>query len=984
MTVTSEPGGPRGGDRGGATAYEEVAGIEQVRVDAGRRTLTVTFSGTLPARLDRHSFRVEGGQRVTEIRILRVVRHTSAEAGGSPANRLTLTLDRPGDESTYRLRALGSGFRRGRDRAAFRFHPTDRGPAPAPSPEPAPRPSAWPAPAIDYLAKDFASFRRLLLERLALTLPKWTERRAPDVWVTLVELLAYVGDQLSYQQDAVATEAYLDTARLRTSVRRHARLVGYPMHEGCAARAVVCVQTDAAVPVRTADLAFTAFPVDGTPETAGPVLPLDLLVTSRRPVYRPMERREMVLRPEHNRIPLVPGSRAETHLPAGATRAGLLDGDGTERALRLVPGDLLVLEEVAGSGGDRGVGPGSGGDRGIGPDPARRQAVRLTRVTPDVDPASGTLLVDVEWADEDALTFPLRVGPADGPGRPRPTAVACGNALLVEQGIENTWLSGGGGEEIIQVPGPAEGQDAAPAPGDAVGPDAAVSSRDADGGPRTAAAARRARPFVTTLSGRHVTWSPPHPRPADLAAAQARQLTGLATRARNRLRDLHHSVTALSDEDRDFLDVLFGERQLRGLSDDDPGRVLGRLLSRFDELLEPKLRRLDALDRRARSGYVLDPEDTGWELAQTWGRAAAWAVHPDNPALHGSVRGALRPDPREAVPALRLHPPKDGVDGDDAGPPWTPRRDLLASGPCDRHVVGETDDDGVLALRFGDGRSGAAPRPGTRLCAEYRIGNGQEGNIGAEAVNRIASRVPGALEHVTGVRNPLPATGGTDPEPVAEARLAAPREPFRGLLRAVTAEDYATLAAGRSDVQRAAATLRWNGSWYEAEVAVDPLGAPDPSPRLLEEVRASLHRFRRIGHDVVTRPAVQVPLDVALDVLVGPHSIADHVRAELLRRLLPGRGPDGGPGFFDPDALTFGTPVRAGALIALCMSVPGVRNAEVTRLRRLHAPGEGTAAGVDVPPTGELRLRPLEIARLDADAAHPENGRLVLRVRGGR
>lgn len=973
MTVTSEPGSPGGRDRGGAAEYVEAAGIEQVRVDAGRRTLTVAFSGTLPARLDRNSFRVEGGQRVTEIRVLRVVRHTSEEAGCSSANHLTLTLDRPGDESTYRLRALGSGFRRGHDRAAFHFHPTGREPAPAPSaPEPVSRPSTWPAPAIDYLAKDYSSFRRLLLERLALTLPKWTERRAPDVWVTLVELLAYVGDQLSYQQDAVATEAYLDTARLRTSVRRHARLVGYPMHEGCAARTVVCVQTDAPVPVRTADLAFTAFPVDGAPETAGPVLPLDLLVTSRRPVYRPLERREVVLRPEHNRIPLFPGSRAETHLPAGATRAGLLDGDGTHRALGLAPGDLLVLEEVAGSGGDRGVGP----------DPARRQAVRLTRVTPEVDPASGTLLVDVEWGDEDALTFPLRVGPVDGPGRPRPAAVARGNALLVEHGIENTWLSGGVGEEIIQVPGPAEGQDTAPAPGDAVGPDAAVSSRDTDGSPLTSATARRSRQFVTPLSGLHVTWSPPHPRPADLAAAQARQLTGLATRARNRLRDLHHSVTALSDEDRAFLEVLFGERQLRGLSDDaDPGRVLGRLLSRFDEFLEAKLRRLDALDRRARSGYVLDPEDTGWELAQTWGRAAGWAVHPDNPALHGSVRGALRPDPREAVPALRLHPPKDG---DDAGPPWTPRRDLLASGPCDRHVVGETDDDGVLGLRFGDGRSGAAPRPGTRLCAEYRIGNGQEGNIGAEAVNRIASRVPGALDHVTGVRNPVPATGGTDPEPVAEARLAAPREPFRGLLRAVTAEDYATLAAGRSDVQRAAATLRWNGSWYEAEVAVDPLGAPDPSPRLLEEVRASLHRFRRIGHDVVTRPALQLPLDVALDVLVGPHCIADHVRAELLRRLLPGRGPDGGPGFFDPDALTFGTPVRAGALIALCMSVPGVRHAEVTRLRRLPAPGEGTAAALDVPPTGELRLRPLEIARLDADADHPENGRLVLRVRGGR
>ncbi|MFE6690638.1 putative baseplate assembly protein [Streptomyces sp. NPDC057743] len=957
MSVTSEPGGPGGRHRGHAAARGEPAGIEQVQVDPGRRALTVTFSGTLPARLDRHSFRIEGGQRITEIRVRHVARHAPEESDGSPANRLTLTLDRTGDESTYRLRALGSGFRRDRNQAAFTFRRSDRKPTPEPSASvPAPRPTVRPGPAIDYLAKDYASFRRLLLERLALTLPQWTERRAPDVWVTLVELLAYVGDHLSYHQDAVATEAYLDTARLRTSVRRHARLVGYPMHDGCAARAVVCVQTDAPMRVRTADLAFAVFPQDGTPDRDSPVIPLDQLVAGRHPVYRPLEHRETVLCPEHHRIPLLAGSPAERELPVGATSATLMDSDGTERALRLAPGDLLVLEEAAGSEGDHGVGP----------DPARRQAVRLTHVTPDVDPTTGTTVVVVRWGDEDALTFPLRVGTVDSHERPCPTAVACGNALLVEHGIENTWLSGGA-EEIIQVPLPHG---------------ALASADDTDDSPPTAT--RRPGPSVMALSGTPVTWSPRHPRPADVAAAQARQLTDLATRARDRLRDLHHSATSLSDEDREFLETLFAKRHLRGVFDDaDPGNALGQLLSRFDEFLEPKLRRLDTLDRRARSGHVLAPEETGWELAQTWGRAAAWALHPDNPVLHGSARGALRPDPREALPVLRLHQPKDGDEGDPE-PPWTPRRDLLASGPRERHVVGELDDDGVLALRFGDGRNGAAPRPNTRLCAEYRIGNGKEGNVGAEAINRIASRVPGVLEHVVGVRNPLPATGGTDPEPVAEVRRAAPREPLRGLLRAVTAEDYATLAASRPDVRRAAAALRWTGSWYEAEVALDPVGAPDPSPRLLEAARASLHRFRRIGHDVVTRPARHVPLDVALDVWVDPHALAEHVRAELLRKLLPGRAPDGAPGFFDPEALTFGAAVRAGALVTLCMSVPGVRHAEVTRLCRLRAPGGRAPANLDVPTTGELRLRPLEIARLDADATHPENGRLALRMRGGR
>ena len=68
-------------------------------------------------------------------------------------------------------------------------------------------------PEIDYLAKDYASFRQLMLDHLALRVPGWTERSEADLGIVLVEILAYVADYLSYYQDAVATEAYLGTAR---------------------------------------------------------------------------------------------------------------------------------------------------------------------------------------------------------------------------------------------------------------------------------------------------------------------------------------------------------------------------------------------------------------------------------------------------------------------------------------------------------------------------------------------------------------------------------------------------------------------------------------------------------------------------------------------------------------------------------------------------------------------------------------------------
>ena len=73
----------------------------------------------------------------------------------------------------------------------------------------------------------------------------WTETHAADLGVALVEVLAYAADHLSYQQDAVGTEAYLGTARSRISLRRHARLVDYQISEGCNARTLVCVTATA-------------------------------------------------------------------------------------------------------------------------------------------------------------------------------------------------------------------------------------------------------------------------------------------------------------------------------------------------------------------------------------------------------------------------------------------------------------------------------------------------------------------------------------------------------------------------------------------------------------------------------------------------------------------------------------------------------------------------------------------------------------------
>src|SRR6185436_4134956 len=124
----------------------------------------------------------------------------------------------------------------------------------------APQPPACPPnlpapPPINYLAKDYGSFRTLILDRFSQLLPAWAGTSEADLGVALAELIAYVGDHFSYQQDAVSTEAYLETSRSRISLRRHALLVDYHVHDGANARAWIQLQVNGSL-VLTAGTVF--------------------------------------------------------------------------------------------------------------------------------------------------------------------------------------------------------------------------------------------------------------------------------------------------------------------------------------------------------------------------------------------------------------------------------------------------------------------------------------------------------------------------------------------------------------------------------------------------------------------------------------------------------------------------------------------------------------------------------------------------------
>ena len=192
-----------------------VNGIDYLEVSADQKTLSVNFLFPLPGQpggfpaspaLTADNIVINGGVRITGIRVKAPV-----TASGKV---LTVNVNAAGDFSTYTLSlvtnvmnsAPPAGFDPQLSSVDFSFKVT------CPSDFDCQQISVCPPPTlpsaqIDYLAKDYASFRQLILDRLALIMPEWQETHSADMGIALVELLAYAGDQLSYYQDAVATEA---------------------------------------------------------------------------------------------------------------------------------------------------------------------------------------------------------------------------------------------------------------------------------------------------------------------------------------------------------------------------------------------------------------------------------------------------------------------------------------------------------------------------------------------------------------------------------------------------------------------------------------------------------------------------------------------------------------------------------------------------------------------------------------------------------
>ena len=244
---------------------------------------------------------------------------------------------------------------------------------------------------VDYLARDFTSFRNALLDFAAQRYPEWQLTLEADGGVMLLEIMAALGDEFAYIQDRYAREAYLDTATQRRSLSALARLVDYTPAPGRSAVTELAIGVGAG-----GHLALADTPVWATP--AGEV-PIPFALLEDRWVHAAW-----------NAIPLHTPDEAAPCLEIGATEAFLATASPLDAEVQpLPPGADPIPREQAWIGRTAIL-----RSRPVDPSvPSRAWTVTITAVEFLTDPLAegGAIPVTrIAWAPEQALPFQLCQG----------------------------------------------------------------------------------------------------------------------------------------------------------------------------------------------------------------------------------------------------------------------------------------------------------------------------------------------------------------------------------------------------------------------------------------------------------------------------------------------------------------------------------------------------------------------------------------------
>ncbi len=295
---------------------------------------------------------------------------------------------------------------------------------------------------------------------------------------------------------------------------------------------------------------------------------------------------------------------------------------------------------------------------------------------------------------------------------------------------------------------------------------------------------------------------------------------------------------------------------------------------------------------------------------------------------------------------------------------WNEVPTLFGQAPDARVFTARLADDGTTELRFGDGVQGARlPTGRGNIRASYRVGLGVAARLGADRFTTALDRPPGLL----GVTNPLPATGGADPETRDAARRSAPRT-VRTFGRAVSLRDFEDLVTASGEVAKAQATWTWDGLGRAIHLTVAAQGGGMFTEDDLRRLTSALTAARDPNHPL--RLANHAALDVVVRAKISVEGDRRRSDVETAAR-------DALFGALSFDAQELGRALGVSDVIRILQDVPGVAFVDIDEFG-FADPAEAVARELEPGPVQPRLLvfparpdddvtggvRPAELARL--------------------
>ena len=273
------------------------------------------------------------------------------------------------------------------------------------------------------------------------------------------------------------------------------------------------------------------------------------------------------------------------------------------------------------------------------------------------------------------------------------------------------------------------------------------------------------------------------------------------------------------------------------------------------------------------------------------------------------------------------------VDLSVAGQPWGRRPDLRGAAPHAPVFSVDLTPEGAAEIRVGDGREGTAVPDGAVVTVRARSGIGPDGNRDPGKIDAIA----GANPAVIATFNPLPVSGGVNPEAPDLSKVRG----FAGvhaLGRAISVADVRSLALSFGSVRRAAVqrdALRRRDRL--TVVVLGEGGAPlvaDEQARLREFLVARMPPGASV--EVVNGVHVPLRLRVVVRVQRGHDPLALMQAARV--RLGVDSDPAGMPGLLTPGRPDLGEDVNLSDVYAALDGIPWLVSSLVTALHRASEP----------------------------------------------